>query len=65
MVATGSGAEVYSEKVAGAGQRFDAVVAKIQARDFRVAHVPERKVCKECDLKSFCAAEGLIRRFTE
>jgi DNA helicase-2/ATP-dependent DNA helicase PcrA len=53
------------EKVDGAGQRFDAVVARIQARDFQVAHVPERKVCKECDLKGVCAGEGLIRRFAE
>jgi DNA helicase-2/ATP-dependent DNA helicase PcrA len=52
------------EKVDGAGRRFDGVVAKIQARDFRVTNVPERKVCKECDLKGFCAAEGLIQRFT-
>jgi CRISPR/Cas system-associated exonuclease Cas4 (RecB family) len=53
------------EKVDGAGQRFDAVVARIQARDFQVPRVPERKVCKECDLESYCAEEGLIRRFTE
>jgi len=53
------------EKVDGAGRRFDGVVAKIQAGDFRVAHVPERKVCKECDLKSFCAGEGLIKTFAE
>lgn len=50
-------------KVDEAGRRFDAVVGKIQARDFRVPQVPERMVCKECDLKSFCAAEGLIKRF--
>jgi DNA helicase-2/ATP-dependent DNA helicase PcrA len=53
------------ENVDGAGRRFDAAVAKIQARDFRVQHVPERKVCKECDLKTFCAEEGLILRFNE
>jgi CRISPR/Cas system-associated exonuclease Cas4 (RecB family) len=51
------------EKVDGAGQRFDAVVARIQARDFKVSHLPERKVCKECDLKGVCAGEGLIQRF--
>lgn len=53
------------EKVDGAGKRFDAVVAKIQAQDFRVAQVPERKVCKECDLKSFCTGDGLIQEFAE
>lgn len=51
------------EKVDGAGLRFDAVVARIQAKDFRISDVPERKVCKECDLKSVCSNEGLIMRF--
>ena len=53
------------EKVKGAGRRFDRVVAKIEAGSFRVTHVPERKVCKECDLKAFCAEEGVIQRFRE
>ena len=39
---------------------FDGVVMKILAKDFRVIKVPERKICKECDLKTFCTAEGLI-----
>lgn len=51
------------EKVDKAGERFDAVVGKIQAKDFRVSRVPERKVCKECDLKTYCASDGLIKRF--
>jgi len=51
------------EKVEDAGRRFDGVVKKIHARDFRVVDVPERKVCKECDLKAYCATEGLIRSF--
>ena len=46
------------EKVDGAGRRFDAVVAKIHARDYRISHVPERKVCKECDLRSLCETDG-------
>ena len=53
------------EKVDGAGRRFDGVVAKIRAGDFKVSDVPERKVCKECDLKSYCTSEGLIESFTE
>ena len=53
------------EKVDAAGKRFDAVVAKIQARDFEVTHVPERKICKECDLKSCCGEDGIIGRFTQ
>ncbi|MBN1140489.1 MAG: ATP-dependent helicase [Deltaproteobacteria bacterium] len=48
------------EKVEAAGRRFDRVVSRIQARDFTVRQVPEAKVCKECDLKTFCGAEGRI-----
>jgi len=49
------------EEVDAAGRRFDAVVRKILACDFRVARLPERKVCKECDLKHYCVEDGLIR----
>ena len=49
------------EKVEAAGKRFDQVVSRIQARDFKVRQVPEAKVCKECDLKTFCAAEGVLK----
>lgn len=48
------------EKVAAAGQRFDQVVSRIKARNFTVRRVPESKVCKECDLKALCGAEGKI-----
>jgi DNA helicase-2/ATP-dependent DNA helicase PcrA len=51
------------DQVKSAGQAFDEVVAKIQDRDFRVVVIPARKICKECDLKSVCAGEGLIRPF--
>jgi len=50
------------DKVEGAGQRFDAVVEKIKARDYRVIHAPEKKVCKECDLRQLCHAEGIVDR---
>jgi len=49
------------EKVEAAGQRFDQVVSRIQARDFTVSRAPESKVCKECDLKTFCTAEAVLR----
>jgi len=49
-----------TEKVEAAGQRFDQVVSRIQARDFTLHRAPESKVCKECDLKSLCGAEGRI-----
>jgi ATP-dependent DNA helicase UvrD/PcrA len=48
------------EIVEQAGQTFEAVVRKIQAKDFTVLRPPERKICKECDLKIYCAREGLI-----
>jgi CRISPR/Cas system-associated exonuclease Cas4 (RecB family) len=48
------------EKVTAAGRRFDQVVSRIQARDFTVTRAPESKVCKECDLKALCGAEGRI-----
>jgi len=51
------------ELVDEAGLRFDAVVRQIQAKDFRLIIVPERKVCKECDLRGLCASEGLIEPF--
>ncbi|HZR94025.1 MAG TPA: ATP-dependent DNA helicase [Gaiellaceae bacterium] len=51
------------ELVDEAGRYFDEVVGRIQAADFRIVRVPERKVCKECDLRSLCAAEGLFEPF--
>lgn len=47
--------------VDSAGRHFDEVVAKILDKDFRVITPPERKICKECDLKSYCVLDGLIR----
>lgn len=48
------------EMVDNAGQHFDQVVAKIQERDFRVIQPPERKICKECDMRTYCINDGLI-----
>ena len=49
------------ENVEAAGRRFDHIVSRIQARDFTITRTPETKVCKECDLKTFCAVEGVIQ----
>lgn len=49
------------ELVDEAGSYFDAVVHKIRDKDFRIAIIPERKVCKECDLRSYCFREGTIK----
>jgi DNA helicase-2/ATP-dependent DNA helicase PcrA len=51
------------ELVDEAGRYFDKVVGKIQAADFRIVRVPEREVCKNCDLRELCAAEGLFQAF--
>jgi DNA helicase II / ATP-dependent DNA helicase PcrA len=48
------------ELVDEAGIHFDDVVEKIQSKDFTVVVPPERKICKECDLKRYCTNEGLI-----
>ncbi|HLZ18610.1 MAG TPA: PD-(D/E)XK nuclease family protein, partial [Smithellaceae bacterium] len=49
------------DKVEGAGRHFDVVVEKIKARDYRVIHMPEKKVCKECDIRGLCATEGFVK----
>jgi DNA helicase-2/ATP-dependent DNA helicase PcrA len=43
-----------------AGRWFDRVVGKIQSKDFAIIVPPERGICKECDLRSFCAQDGTI-----
>ncbi|MFB3887107.1 MAG: ATP-dependent DNA helicase [Thermodesulfobacteriota bacterium] len=40
-----------------AGSHFDAVVKKIQAKDFRLQAPPESKICKECDIRLYCRQE--------
>ena len=44
-----------------AGAYFDRVVGKIQDKQFAVVEPPEPKICKECDMKTFCRTEGLIK----
>jgi DNA helicase-2/ATP-dependent DNA helicase PcrA len=48
------------ELVDEAGHSFDCVVKKIQAGDFRITTPPERKICKECDLRSYCVGDGVV-----
>jgi DNA helicase-2/ATP-dependent DNA helicase PcrA len=50
------------ERIDEAGRYFDQVVARIQAEEFRVEKTPEAAICKECDLRLLCHAEGLISR---
>jgi DNA helicase II / ATP-dependent DNA helicase PcrA len=48
------------KRVQEAGRHFDETVRRIQARDFAVTMPPEPAICKECDLRSLCSAEGLL-----
>lgn len=49
------------EMVDEAGLHFDHVLAQILNKDYEIKKVPERKVCKECDLRIYCGREGVIR----
>jgi DNA helicase-2/ATP-dependent DNA helicase PcrA len=48
------------ERIEEAGRYFDLVVARIQAEEFLVTQPPEASICKECDLRSLCRAEGIV-----
>ncbi|MDF1500752.1 MAG: ATP-dependent DNA helicase [Anaerolineales bacterium] len=50
-------------KVQQAVRNFDQTVARIQALEFRVLTPPGRKICKNCDIRSFCVRESLIEPF--
>jgi DNA helicase-2/ATP-dependent DNA helicase PcrA len=47
------------ELVEEAGRYFDSVVKKIQNKDFQIRKVPEKKICQECDLKTYCELVGV------
>jgi DNA helicase-2/ATP-dependent DNA helicase PcrA len=49
-------------RVDEAGVHFDETVRRIQAREFAVTTAPEPVICKECDLRMLCHAEGVISR---
>jgi CRISPR/Cas system-associated exonuclease Cas4 (RecB family) len=50
-----------SELIEEAGLHFDAVVAKVTAKDFQIIAPPEPGICKECDLRAYCLTEGTIQ----
>ena len=50
------------KRVEEAGLYFDETVRRIQARQFAVTTPPEAAICKECDLKMLCHAEGIISK---
>src|SRR6266571_980899 len=39
---------------------FDAVIGKIQKKDFRILVPPEPRICRGCDIQHFCLKEGII-----
>ena len=43
-----------------AGLYFDQTVQLIQAHEFSISKLPERKICAECDLISMCRGDGTI-----
>ncbi len=48
------------ERVDEAGRCFDETVRRIQAGEFSVTAPPEAAICRECDLRTLCRAEGII-----
>ncbi len=48
------------ERVGEAGRHFDHTVRRIQAGDFAVTTPPDAVICRECDLRTLCHAEGII-----
>ncbi len=48
------------ELVDAAAKDFDAVVHKIRNKKFTIATLPEKSICKECQVRSLCAGEGII-----
>jgi len=50
------------ELVAEAAEHFDDVVRRILARDFCVDERPDGTICKECDVRPVCVADGVLER---
>jgi DNA helicase-2/ATP-dependent DNA helicase PcrA len=48
------------ELVDAAAQDFDAVVRKIKAKNFNIVTLPDKDICKECDIRTFGVAEGTL-----
>ena len=52
--------QVDEGEIQKSGDHFDAIVTAIQNKDFRVMKVPEMKVCRECDFRTYCDSQGTI-----
>jgi DNA helicase II / ATP-dependent DNA helicase PcrA len=44
-----------------AGEYFDSIITFIQNKEFKVKEAPKPKICRECDFKRYCIAEGIIK----
>ena len=49
-----------AKRVEAMGLYFDRIVRRIQSQNFEVKTPPEATICKECDLRMLCHAEGII-----
>jgi DNA helicase-2/ATP-dependent DNA helicase PcrA len=49
------------EMVEQVNRSFNAIVYKIEKKDFHIITVPERHVCDRCDLQHLCLNEGIIK----
>ena len=52
----------HPEVVREAGRHFDKTVQRIQSAEFSVRTPPESAICKECDLRTLCYADGIIAK---
>ncbi len=48
------------QKVDAIGRHFDKVVGCIQAQEFSITKPPEASICRECDMRYLCRADGTI-----
>ena len=48
------------ERVDEAGRHLDATVGRIRAGEFAVTTPPEAAICRECDLRTLCRADGVV-----
>lgn len=49
-----------AQSVDTAGRHFDEVVGCIKAKEWAIKAPPESGICKECDLRMLCQAEGIV-----
>ena len=53
------------DQVDEAGRHFDKVVDLIEAKAFAIENTPESGICRECDIRALCSAEGIVGHLEE